>query len=282
MEEPIKKRMLTLQTRLVNRPVHKEFIRSTQKLDWESSQSNLVVAFHGNGERLMMTDVPRAYGTVNCLGRTNGRICDLTWKLLGNWNFTHYEFVGFLDDDAYPQVPVDAVAKLCEAFDSDPNIAATGPIGNFREWKRYNIYEKKPQLFNPFIGSPFATLGWQVYRVEHLLRIDIRPLRNMNFRGDVFLFMMLSAKGYAVGETPVKFAHELNGGLDGKVRDVDYYMRRRRQMDEDYDIIFREIGRQGVNQNHNQDLKAWLKTIEISERNHCEKEQNKLFGKVVW
>lgn len=280
------KRIAVVQTRCTDRPLHGEFVRNVTKLDWVSSPADLFVATHGKGEpeyAVLKSPTSQVRRIINCHKQSNGRIGWLTNLCLNmllppeygctpaivNSDGNPYEFVVFLDDDAYFRNPTEAMTDLLGRFDLSYQIAACGPIDGYRILKRYKQQGIELRYFNEFVNSPFATLGAQMYRTEHLATLSLDFLEGINFRGDLALFMLLASKDFLVGECVIRFQHNVSGGLDQKVPDIAMYERRLKQTEQDHCVIHNELNVQHeCDTNRLVELEKQLGNAIRAERNH--------------
>lgn len=245
-------RMVIYQFRHCGRPVFGH-LRSSLALKrrWEDVPGDHVFVVHGEGP--VGAEIPEGSLTqfMDLRGKTNGDSPDIVRRLIRHAIDHGYEFVSFLDDDAFYSVPAEAYKNLLRAFEKNPNLAAIGPMDQFRSWRQYGANRSKMRFKTVRIeGVPWATLGSQIYRVKYLKRhVDLQQFARMKFRNDVFLFMSLFNAGRDLAHMWVpKFYHYIAGGFRTKRLKASRKDQKRTQRAilDSYEILWENFGDNSV------------------------------------
>ena len=217
----------------MTRPFHKPLKRNltTLKASWDESEADLEYALNGFGHAPQYWD---EFNTIRSYGGQFFGDTSLTpilstllppflYNVLTTAMERGYEYIGVLDDDACFTRPAEAIADVITAFMTYPTLAQTGPMGNLRKsWR----YEGAPAFVEDLKGSPWTTLGCQIYRVSALRSLgDISWLNNLYFRADSLIALSLKMHGWRIVEQDLAFAHEMSTGLSGLVQDEAHHQR---------------------------------------------------------
>ena len=277
------KRIAMVCTRYTNRPLHHEFVRNITKLDWRNSAADLYIYWHGDYPVLTTTElqlIPEVKEVAYVEG-TQGKFPPMTKYIFNDFiPYDEYEFIGLMDDDCYYLDPVEGMKQILRCFDMTQQVAAVGPTGSYRLFKKYKLTGREDQLFNQFPGPPWATLGSQVYRIKALRQCNLDFLNNLKFRMDVPLFLLLFGMGYMVGETNIRFNHKVSGGLNGAQYSSDFYRERLKQSAADYDVMWTAIKPQ-IDESQRNYVFHELMRCRNNEQNHTNKQLAKFLEGLV-
>lgn len=279
---PHQKPLLMIQTRYVNRPLHVEFRRSLMNKSWNDTPADFAVVMHGTDMTQYQQDwamVERATsaGMVKYRLRfeTDGRLPPFLYEVLTWAMELGYKYVGVFDDDGYYTHTDDAATDIVTAFDTDHSVGCVGPMGGMRKFRRF---ENKPAFLEPLHRCPWACLGSQIYRVDALRSIDLAFLKDLKFRADAIISMLLYGTGWGNYEMDLPFMHALSAGLDRKVATAEFHQQRMAQVEHDY-IIYRDVIQQQIepmNPIIASELYGELPKLRRAEYNHNRKKYEKL------
>lgn len=286
-------KLLMIQTRYVDRPLHKQFQVSLTKKPWVGTQADFAIAIHGSVLSNMTQDwdLIRAAQKQNQVkhvldlrGVTNNRLPPFLYKTLTWASTLGYKYVGVFDDDAYYTRPEEAARELVRCFEELPLAGCTGPMGALRHQWRYRLDEgREPEWVEPMYRCPWACLGSQVYRVDALNTLDLSFLQDLKFRADAIISMLLHGKGWGNYEMPISFNHIVSAGLDSNPTSIyeriEFHERRVSQVSHDYYIYYQQLRKQ-CGEKFLQQMTQDVQRLEKSERNHQQKKLDKLRAEV--
>lgn len=216
-----KKSTIVFQTMLNTRPVYNQTTKCLNKQDWASSCVDYACAVHGSVDE-SLPESKTGQKILDFRGKTNGSITDLIVRLIDMAIKQGYKYVCFLDDDGYMTRIDETMAPLIRAFDKDKKLGAGGFLHGrllFNKMRQgENVAHGK---FVEMPGYPWATMGFQIYRVDMLKKIRYKEIRNVRIRGDVYLFMLAYEAGYKRGTYCAKYyGHQCSGAVSSKKQDA--------------------------------------------------------------
>lgn len=148
-----------------------------------------------------------------------------------------WDYVGFMDDDAYLGEPEKFKFYIQECIED--GFAGVGPFGGYRFWCKYALNEEKAE--NGIINfPPWCTLGMQVYNLNVLCKLPEiwKPmLKTVQWRSDYPLTMMTHAHGFFSREVYQKsYLHRVSNAGTGTLS-LSSLVRRLKIMKVDYSVI---------------------------------------------
>lgn len=218
-----KKSTIVYQTILNTRRVYEETTKCLNRLDWGASCVDYAAVVHGD-PKIDLPTSSTGQKIIDLRGKTNGSITDLIVRLMDRAIREGYRYVCFLDDDGYITRIDKTMGPLIRAFDKDKKLGAGGflhgrPLYNkMRQEGRENVDK---DMFIPLPGYPWATMGFQIYRVAMLKKINYKEVRNVRIRGDVYMFMLAYEAGYDRGVYCARYYyHQCSGAVASKSKDA--------------------------------------------------------------
>lgn len=215
------KSTIVYQTILNTRRVYDQTTKCLNKLDWKSSCVDYAAVVHGD-PKIDLPTSSTGQKILDMRGKTNGSITDLIVRLMDRAIREGYKYVCFLDDDGYMTRIDETMGPLVKAFDKHPKMGAGGFLHGrplFNMMSRDSSFQK--DRFVKLPGYPWATMGFQIYRVDMLKQIDYREIRNVRIRGDVYMFMLAHEAGYDRGVYCARYYyHQCSGAVSSKSSDA--------------------------------------------------------------
>lgn len=212
-----KKSTIVYQTILNTRQVFSQTVKCLNRTDWASSCVDYAAAVHGD-KSIPLPESSTGQKILDYRGKTNGSITDLIVGLISRAIKEGYKYVCFLDDDGYISRVDASMGPLIAAFDKNKKMGAGGflhgrPLYNKMRQDR----SVKKDKFIPLPGYPWATMGFQIYRVDMLKKINYKEIRDVRIRGDVYLFMLAYEAGYDRGVYCARYYyHQCSGAVSSK------------------------------------------------------------------
>jgi hypothetical protein len=209
-----RKSTIVYQTILNTRRVYDETTKCLNEIDWSSSCVDYAAAVHGD-PKIALPSSGTKQKIIDMRGKTNGSITDLIVHLMDRAIRDGYKYVCFLDDDGYMREVDTCMLPLIKAFDKNKKMGAGGFLhGRLMFFQAMQGVKCDPGTFIKLEAYPWATMGFQIYRVEMLKKIDYKEIRNVRIRGDVYMFMLAYEAGYDRGRSCAKmYFHQCSGAV---------------------------------------------------------------------
>ena len=238
------KKAILFITRFNSRTEYKQYVKSVTETDWKRSCVDAIVAEHGPEKTLStVTALPR----IDMRKKTDGRLVDLNRRLFQKAIDEGYKYVCIMDDDACFKGDVDLAMKpIIQEFEKRPKLGAAGFCqGRQLFWLARRDRSIKNDMFLPLKGHPWASFGFQMYRVKMLKTIPFDDMKNIILRNDMFMFMSAYLAGWELGYWATKeFVHQCSGAVANPSPEAR--MRSMEANRKNFDIFMRRFGHDPV------------------------------------
>jgi len=245
--------------RWINRPPHRNFLRTVNDPYWYSPDRNadLVIAYHGVSsgnsldEDLMGVPTVIYHKDVSMLdfradtdGTSQGQFAYELHRFAYECRNT-YPVYALLDDDAWFKTPKPTIQSAIDAIRVEGH-AATGPHDAYRRFIKYNDFMVDYPFYKKMEWSPWTTTGVQFYSSQRMSEIKehwSRLLPTLKSNCDYPLWTILDNYGYMTSEYEDKnFIHQCSNGKSKEYTE-QWYHKRILDAVSNYDNIYREFER---------------------------------------